>query len=143
MITLVLSAELRAQIAHEARAAFPNECCGLIEGVVQGDTIAAHALHPARNLASAADRFEIDPADHFAALRTARAASREIVGCYHSHPNGRAEPSSYDAAGATETGFLWLIAALAADGPATLKAFVFNGKGFVPASLDSARGARV
>ena len=33
-----------------------------------------------------------------------------IVGCYHSHPNGRPTPSAADAARVAEWGWLWLIA---------------------------------
>jgi proteasome lid subunit RPN8/RPN11 len=108
---LLLSASQRAQIEREARAAFPRECCGLLEGLREGDAIRIAALHPARNLSSDKDRFEIAPADHFAALRAARANGRAIVGCYHSHPNGKSEPSARDAEGAWDEGFIWLIAA--------------------------------
>jgi proteasome lid subunit RPN8/RPN11 len=107
--TLLLSASHRAQIEREARAAFPGECCGLLEGKRDGDFIRITALHPARNLSSDNDRFEIDTADHFAAIRAARANGHEIAGCYHSHPNGKAEPSARDAEGAWEGDFIWLI----------------------------------
>jgi proteasome lid subunit RPN8/RPN11 len=111
---LALSQALRAQIQDEARAAFPRECCGLIEGRRDGDAIRAITLHPARNLSTDADRFEIDPADHFRALRTARANGHEIIGCYHSHPNGVADISERDREGATDDGFVWLICSITA-----------------------------
>jgi proteasome lid subunit RPN8/RPN11 len=116
MTRVVLPDGLRAQILREARGAHPRECCGLIEGVceVEGageaQTFRITALHPARNLADAPDRFDIDPGDQFAAYKAARARWSAIVGCYHSHPNGRAEPSAADQAGAVEENFLWLIA---------------------------------
>ncbi len=69
------------------------------------------SLHPARNPAPGLDRFDIDPADHIAAAKAARANGHAIIGCYHSHPGGRAEPSAADLAGAGEDNFLWLIAA--------------------------------
>ena len=111
MTTLLLSASHRAQIEREARDAFPRECCGLLEGVRGGDAFRITTLHPARNLSTDNDRFEIHPADHFAAIRAARERGHEIVGCYHSHPNGKAEPSARDAEGAWDEGFVWLIAA--------------------------------
>lgn len=86
------------------------------------------ALHPARNLSDNSDRFEIDPRDHFSAIRAARANGRSIVGCYHSHPGGRAEPSASDGAGAGEDNFLWLIAA-----GESVSAFVYFDGGFVGA----------
>ncbi len=102
---------LCAQILREARGAAPRECCGLIEGWREGENFRITALHPSRNLADGADRFDIDPRDQFAAYKTARAQGHAIIGCYHSHPNGRAQPSAIDLAGAAEDNFLWLIAA--------------------------------
>lgn len=125
--TLVLPQVLQRRIMDEARAAFPRECCGLLEGVRDGDAVQVHALHAARNLSCDDDHFEIDPADHFAALRSARAAARQIVGCYHSHPNGRAEPSAHD--GGSEDGFVWLIAATTVEA-ATLAAFQRDAAGW-------------
>ena len=136
MTVLALPSALREQIEGEARAAFPRECCGLIEGARTGDRIEALVLHPAPNLSKDTGRFEIDPAAQFAALRTARANGREIVGCYHSHPNGTAEPSARDLAGAGEEGFLWLIAPLAsAERPVQLAAFAFAASRFVPVMI--------
>jgi proteasome lid subunit RPN8/RPN11 len=85
------------------------------------------------NLAQDSDCFEVDPAAHIALLRKLRGTGREIIGCYHSHPNGRPEPSARDIAGAGETGFLWLIAALgnATADPITA-AFVWTGSEFAP-----------
>ena len=101
---------LRVQILREAGSAHPRECCGLIEGEREAENFRITALHPARNLADEADKFEIDPRDQFAAYRCARAQARAIIGCYHSHPNGCAQPSAADLAGAGEENFLWLIA---------------------------------
>ena len=106
-----LPAALAGQIRRETAAAGARECCGLIEGVRDGETFRVTALHPARNLAARADRFEIDPHDHLAASKAARANGCAIIGCYHSHPAGHAQPSARDLAGAAEDNFLWLIAA--------------------------------
>ncbi len=131
---LVLPPALRAQIESEARAVFPRECCGVIEGRREGDTIHAIALRPARNLAGEADRFEIDPADHFRALRAARTNGAEIVGCYHSHPNGIAEISARDREGAMEDGFVWLVCAVKAK-DTQLAAFIRENGQFGPLNL--------
>jgi len=106
-----LPAALAWQIRREAAAAVSHECCGLTEGVREGGNFRVTALHPARNLAARADRFDIDPRDHLAASKAARANGHGIIGCYHSHPAGRAQPSARDLAGAGEDNFLWLIAA--------------------------------
>jgi proteasome lid subunit RPN8/RPN11 len=125
-VTAVSLAPGIADAIHAAAAAAaPRECCGLLEGARDGGRWRVTALHPAHNLAADASRFEIDPADHFAAARAARARGRAIIGCYHSHPGGRALPSAHDLAGAGQEDFLWLIAADAA-----LAAFVYSGGGF-------------
>lgn len=134
--TFTLTDALRDQVWREARAAFPRECCGLIEGARTGGAVRATTLHPARNLAEAADRFEIDPAAQFRLLRALRGTGREIVGCYHSHPDGRAEPSERDRENAGEEGFIWLLAALATrDDAARLAAFSWQNANFVPVAL--------
>jgi desampylase len=117
---ILLPGELRERIFDEARVAHPAECCGLLQGMRDGDLCHVTALHPARNLAPGIDRFEIDPRDHIAARKTARLSGHAIVGCYHSHPRGRAEPSAADMAGAGEEEFLWVIA-----GGENLNAFVY------------------
>ena len=139
---LILPWPLRIRIEGEARAAFPRECCGLIEGLRHGEILEAATHHPARNIAAGNDRFEIHPADHFAALKSARALGRAIIGCYHSHPNGSPAPSATDRAGAGEEDFLWLIAALNHnDGPVALAAFAYRAGGFVSVDLDGPLGA--
>jgi desampylase len=133
---LVLSEILRARLRSEAREAFPRECCGLIEGVRDGAAVRVEALHSTANLAAdPASGFEIDPAVHLRLLRTLRGTGREIVGCYHSHPNGRAGPSDRDRAAGAADGFVWVIAALAAtDGPVEIVAFA--GPAFAPEGLE-------
>jgi proteasome lid subunit RPN8/RPN11 len=139
---LALAREFWARIEMEARAAYPGECCGLIEGLRDGDTARVLALFPARNIAAGRDRFEIHPEDHFAALKTARAQDRAIIGCYHSHPGGAPRPSESDRAGAGEEDFLWLIAALSgADAPAMFGAFVYRTGGFAPLETGGMDGA--
>ncbi|HXS05409.1 MAG TPA: M67 family metallopeptidase [Rhizomicrobium sp.] len=138
---LLLPEALRVRIESEARTSFPRECCGLIEGLREGDVARAFTLHPARNIAPDADRFEIAPDDHFAALRRAREHGHALIGCYHSHPNGEAKPSAHDLAGAGEEGFLWLIASLDAKAPVRLAAFVYSAAVFLPAEIICAVGA--
>ena len=131
--TLVLPGGFRAEIEDAARRAFPRECCGLIEGIVEQHIARVTAIHPARNLAAESDRFEIDPAQQIRLLRQLRGTGRDVIGCYHSHPNGRPEPSARDLAGAFGADFLWLIVALTpcTEGvSATLGAFEIEREAF-------------
>lgn len=84
----------------------PYEICGLLlgeEGVIRD-------IRPAANIAAdPARHFELDPAVLIAAHRGARKGGPAILGHYHSHPSGRAEPSATDAASAAPDGSFWLI----------------------------------
>lgn len=124
-----MATSLRERIAQEARTAFPRECCGLIEGLREKDAARVTAIHPTRNLACEADRFEIDPLEQFALLRASRGRGNDIIGCYHSHPNGRAEPSARDLANAGEEDFIWVIAAAVRDAVG-LRAFSYRRNAF-------------
>jgi proteasome lid subunit RPN8/RPN11 len=135
-MNLILPQPLQARIEALAWDAFPAECCGLMEGVRGEAAVEILALHPARNVASALDRFEIHPEDHFMALKAARANGRAIVGCYHSHPGGQASPSETDRRGGGEENFVWLIAApIRPDGPVAVEAFVYSAMSFRPMEL--------
>jgi len=123
---LHLSDELAAAVLQAAARAYPNEACGLIEGIDTADGWRALAIHEAANVAGdPARRFLVDPEVQFALLRKLRGTERRIIGCFHSHPNGRAEPSATDRANAYESDFLYLIAAGTTD-VFTLKAFLFT-----------------
>jgi proteasome lid subunit RPN8/RPN11 len=103
-----ISSRVIETLLQEARDAFPNECCGL----VTGKSGLAEAVVPARNVhPHPATGFEIDPATLLATHRNVRAEDRQVIGHYHSHPNGRAEPSTRDAARATDNGQIWFIIA--------------------------------
>ena len=132
--TFILSSDLRAQLAAEAGAEFPHECCGLIEGVREGDKVRALALRPTANFSEHPDSFEIDPTAHLRLMRELRGSGREVVGCYHSHPRGRPVPSKHDREQANSEGFVWLIAALASEA-ATPEFSAFEGLDFRPLAL--------
>ena len=92
----------------EARGAQPNECCGL----VTGKPGLVETVVPARNVSPhPATSFEIDPGMLMRTHRDVRDRQHQVLGHYHSHPNGSAQPSLRDAARATHNGQVWLIVA--------------------------------
>ncbi len=112
MVVSILSPVLDLILADVA--ATPGlERCGLLFGGAKR----IDAAQPTTNVASdPAQFFEIDPAVLLAAMRAERGGGPRVIGHYHSHPNGSAEPSARDLA-ASEPGKLWLIVA---DGAARL-----------------------
>jgi len=103
----------KATLLAEAAAAHPLEACGLLLG--QGGVITAAV--PVRNVhPDPARHFELDPQALIAAHRAQRAGGPQVLGYYHSHPTGLAEPSATDRACASGDGRIWAIVAAGAIG---------------------------
>ena len=135
-MALVLTAAQAADLTQMAEAAYPREACALLVGRAEADRIEIAEIVAGDNVAASPEReFEFDPAKHIALLRRLREskASERLVGHWHSHPNGRAEPSAQDAAMANDPGLVWLISAVTdgkADAPRAFKCK--PGGGFSP-----------
>jgi len=115
------------QIIAHAFAERPNECCGLLIG----DAETVEAAVPARNVRRSPTKFQVEPADHFAAIRKARATGREVIGAYHSHPNGPSGPSETDRMRLNDPTMVHVIVSLA-HGTRTVRAFRFADGNFSP-----------
>ena len=106
--SVTMSQIVRDQLLAWAAAVPDAEVCGLLfgeDGVIISAILAAnHAVTPTTS-------FEIDPAVLIAAHKAERAGGPQIIGHFHSHPNGLAEPSPTDAQMADADGKLWLIIA--------------------------------
>lgn len=69
------------------------ECCGLLAG--RAGTIVR--IFPAANAAeNPVTSYEISPKEIFERMREMRVEGIEMLGIYHSHPNGKNEPSPRD-----------------------------------------------
>jgi desampylase len=105
---IAISRALHAELRALAAATPEREVCGLL----LGEDGRVTAIQPCANVApSPADSFEIDPAALIAAHKSARAGGPPLIGSYHSHPNGKPEPSARDMAGADPALPLMLIIA--------------------------------
>lgn len=129
----------------------PMECCGLLLGQIITPNSVAHKNDNDGNEALLSDNiankpnfynithikhvqniaqnkskfFEMDPATLIAAHKEARLNGPKILGYYHSHPNGLAQPSAHDAQTAAEDGKIWMIIA---NGQITAWQTIHNGK---------------
>lgn len=127
-----LARSAAAAILSAAAAAAPDEACGLLLGT--GETI--HTATVTANVDPAPHhRFEIDPAALIAAHRAARGGGPALLGYWHSHPNGLAEPSAADRAAASGDGRIW---AIAANGAITLWRDGLDGFAALPYSVTEA-----
>lgn len=106
MENIELTSEIVGKLRTEARRALPDEACGLLLGRAGRIEL----IVPARNVHPAPrTHFEIDPQALLDAHRAARAGGCQVLGYYHSHPGGRAEPSATDRAQAAGDGRVWAI----------------------------------
>ena len=97
-----------ATLLKEAALVAPDECCGLLLG--RGGRI--EEARPAANVADhAATRFEIDPVALLKAHKEARSGGPELIGYYHSHPEGHPVPSAADCEHASGDARIWAIIA--------------------------------
>ena len=75
-------------VAH-AQSTFPDECCGVMIGSIDGDqklVTTAVALENSYK-GKQEDRYEINPEDLLAADKSARAHGLDLIGIFHSHPD--------------------------------------------------------
>ena len=144
MTVLRLSGAQAAQLAQLGEAAFPREACALLVG---DQNLRVREIVPAANVSTDPEReFELDPAVHIAVLRKLRESggTNSIIGHWHSHPNGRDEPSAKDAAMASDPGLVWLITAVHDGRALPLRAFravprkssLGDGFGFTPLVIE-------
>ncbi len=100
MHNLAMTAELiltedqvREMIAH-AQSTLPNEACGLLGG----RTGRVQAVYPGANAERSPVRYRMDPQEQLRAMDAIELAGRDVVGIFHSHPQGPPVPSPTDLA---------------------------------------------
>lgn len=111
MEKVILTDSGAALIACSAAQAHPMEACGLLYGERSGDCFKVLCVEPLEN-AERADpkrRFSIAPNILLDRHKAARREGRVIIGHYHSHPEGLAEPSQTDKQHISDPHALWLI----------------------------------
>ncbi len=122
-----------ADIFAHAREEVPRECCGLLIGA--GDVVSRTVR--SANADPSPTRYLVDPADHFSAIRSARAEGLEVIGAYHSHVAGPAMPSPTDIAEAqSDPDFLYVIVSLADE---DVRAYRFEDGRAIPVPVRSRR----
>ena len=86
------------ELLAAAWAVFPEECCGVLLGEpadVRRTRILAAAVVENRALGDRTRNFAMAP-DAIQQARRAHGAGLDIVGFFHSHPEGQARPSAMD-----------------------------------------------
>jgi len=75
-------------VAH-AEATYPNECCGVMLGSIDGDSKSVTIATPLENVSAGSQtaRYQLRPEDLLHADREARRLKLDLIGIYHSHPD--------------------------------------------------------
>lgn len=95
--TVAISSEARRSIADCANAALPDESCGVLIGRAgqQAEIVAAWNT-PNRMPGDRTRRFALAPSDLYGQIVRARSMALDVIGFFHSHPVGEAQPSRCD-----------------------------------------------
>jgi proteasome lid subunit RPN8/RPN11 len=80
----------------QAQAELPNECCGVLGGVRDGEVLRVASWHPLVNEAASPVEYRSEPRSMFEAIKAMRQVGQEIVAIYHSHPTSAPAPSQTD-----------------------------------------------
>jgi proteasome lid subunit RPN8/RPN11 len=140
------SQQIAALFRHAATS--EHEVCGVLIGR-RAPRLTLETIVAARNVhATPNQHFLLDAPTLLRADAAARAAGLELIGFYHSHPNGVLLPSTTDR-GAAWPGYLTLIVAVERGRPRSLSAWIITADGRLrpesirPRFLRGARPAHV
>jgi proteasome lid subunit RPN8/RPN11 len=127
--------ELGCEILQHADRDWPVEACGVLLGDSRGSDTVLTGWLPARNLLGPLEGkrgFLLDPVALLRAEREAARRGLQLLGAWHSHPGGGAEPSARDRSG--NHGYDWhLILPMPISGPPRPRLWRVSGGGWSPA----------
>ncbi|MCI5698796.1 MAG: M67 family metallopeptidase [Lachnospiraceae bacterium] len=82
-------------VAH-AKAELPDEACGLIAGLADGEDKKVEKVYLLTNVDHSNEHFTLDPKEQLAAIKDMRANGLKPLGNWHSHPESPSRPSEED-----------------------------------------------
>jgi [CysO sulfur-carrier protein]-S-L-cysteine hydrolase len=119
--SLQVPRRLYQEMLDQARAELPNECCGLLAGIIfpengkrVGRVVQRYSLV---NAAAAPKLFESEAKSTFAAHKDMRRCGTDVLAVYHSHPTSAPVPSKTDLERNYSTEVVNLIISLEAEVP--------------------------
>jgi proteasome lid subunit RPN8/RPN11 len=120
-----LSSDHIEAIKSHGERTYPEECGGLLLGVVEDGALAVREVLPLDNIRkdSRHNRVELDPLDYARAEREAAKRGLGVWGYYHSHPDHPAVPSGFDLEHAPFTEWSYLVVSVRAGKAEDLRAW--------------------
>jgi len=111
---LRISQSALEELRRHGEETYPNECCGVLLGKVEGEARRVTSAERCDNTRSDSpqNRYNIDPKELIRIQREARERREDVVGFYHSHPDHPARWSATDLAEAHWIGCSYVITAV-------------------------------
>lgn len=100
------------KLLNHAEANLPEEACGLIGGVTEGEAAIVKEVYLLTNIDHSNEHFSMDPKEQLSAVKDMRAKGYQLLGNWHSHPESPSRPSEEDKRLAHDSKALYLILSL-------------------------------
>ena len=104
-------------ILEHAKSCVPEEACGLIAGVKNGDDKEIKKVYILTNIDHSNEHFSLDPKEQLAAVKDMRANGLVPLGNWHSHPSSPSRPSDEDIKLVYDPNASYMIMSLMAENP--------------------------
>lgn len=127
MIMIKLQKSFFVDIEKAARDGLPEEICGLLGGVIEGDVKIVKEIYFLENIDHSNEHFTMAPRDQFAAVKDMRAKGFVPLGNFHSHPESPSRPSEEDKRLAFDKCASYMIMSLMDRDNSVLKSFHIEG----------------
>lgn len=106
----------------------PNEACGLIGGIREGNKKHIKKVYLLTNMDASRNHFSMNPKEQIESVKDMRKYEYQLLGNFHSHPESEAKPSEEDKRLAYDSSVNYLIVSLNNLDNPILKAFFIEGK---------------
>ena len=113
-------------MADWAKEHLPEESCGLLAGIKDGDVRVVKKVYYLTNIDHTNEHFSMDPKEQLKAIKDMRANGLTPLGNWHSHPSSPSRPSVEDIRLAFDSKASYLILSLMAEYP-VLNSFHVEG----------------
>lgn len=131
-VPVVIPASCHHAILQHAFRELPNECCGVLIG--RGKVI--ERAVPMRNSEPSPETYIMDPEEQIKLFREMEETGEQLIGIYHSHPNGPAQPSALDLQLAFHPDALYVVISLADPSNPDIRGFFLTESGFSEVPLN-------
>jgi len=105
----------------------PLEVCGLLGGVRERKTKTVKKIYFIKNVLESNCEYLMDTAEQLAAAKDMRSNGLDMVGCFHSHPEGPPHPSASDVKTSVFDNISYVIISMENDVPVLKSYKIVNG----------------